>query len=106
MRAETESWREQRINYDDSSGSYHVAHRESELISTNIVLTVAAIEETEPTELPPLATTIDPDALDNLFTEDSSGRVTFSYTGYEITIHNDGGLEIVSSADVVRQQSN
>ncbi|ADQ69371.1 hypothetical protein C499_12400 [Halogeometricum borinquense DSM 11551] len=106
MRAQTESWWEQRINYDNSSNSYHVKHEQSELISTNIVLTIAAIEETEPTELPPLATTIDPDALDNLFTEDSSGHVTFSYTGYEITIHNDGSLEIVPSADVARQRSN
>ncbi|SFR74630.1 hypothetical protein SAMN04487947_4121 [Halogeometricum rufum] len=104
MRAQTENWWEQRIDYDDGAESYHVAYERSELVSTNVVLSVAAIENVEPTELPPLASTIDPDALDSLFVEDVSGRISFSYAGYDVTIHAGGRLEIVPSVDIARRQ--
>jgi hypothetical protein len=68
------------------------------------VLSVAAIENVEPTELPPLASTVDPDALDSLFVEGVSGCISFSYAGYDVTIRAGGRLEIVPSADIARRQ--
>lgn len=104
MRAQTDNWWDQRIDYDQGADSYHVASEQSELVSTNVVLSVAAIEGTAPTSLPPLATTIDPEALDNLFVGDVRGRISFTYTGYDVTIHGDGRLEIVPDADATRRQ--
>jgi hypothetical protein len=107
MRAQTENWWEQRIDYDDSAESYHVAYERSELMSTNVVLSVAAIENAKPTELPPLASTIDPDALDSLFADGVTGRISFTYAGYDVTIHAGERLEIVPSVDIaLRQQRN
>lgn len=104
MRAQTEQWWEPRIDYEDGAESYHVAYERSELVSTNVVLSVAAIEGVEPTGLPPLATAVDPDALDDLFAGDVRGSVSISYAGYEVTIHGDGRVEIVPNADVPRRQ--
>lgn len=104
MRAQTDNWWDQCIDYDQGADSYHVASERSELASTNVVLSVAAIEETAPTSLPPLAATVDPEALDNLFVADVRGHVSFTYAGYEVTIYGDGRLEIVPDADVTRRQ--
>lgn len=107
MSAQTENWWEQRIDYDDGAESYHVASERSERVSTNVVLSVAAIEDVEPTGLPPLATAVDPDALDGLFAGDVRGRVTFSYAGYDVTVLDGGRLEIVPGDGVdLRQQRN
>lgn len=100
MRGQTENWWEQRIEYDDDAESYHVAYERSELVSTNVVLSVAAIENAEPTELPPLASTVDPDALDSLFADGVSGRISFSYAGYDVTVHAGERLEIVPGVDI------
>ncbi|SFR36557.1 HalOD1 output domain-containing protein [Halogeometricum limi] len=104
MRAKTEQWWEGRIDYDRGAESYHVAYEQSELVSTSVVLSVAAIEGEEPTALPPLAEAIDPDALDDLFAGDVRGQVSFTYTGYDVTIHDDGRIEILPSTDVARRQ--
>lgn len=104
MRAQTDNWWEQCIDCENDAESYHIACEQSELASTNVVLSVAAIEGTEPTSLPPLATTIDPDALDSLFAGGVRGRISFQYTGYEVTVHSDGRIEIVPEADGIRQQ--
>lgn len=60
-----------------------------------IVTEVAAIDGTDPTELPPLFNAVDPDALLSVFSATESGvsrtgRVEFPYAGYEITIVFDG----------------
>lgn len=98
MKTRTENWWERRIDYDDGTDVYHVACEQSELVSTNIVMSVAAVEESEPTELPPLASSVDPDALDDLFGDGVCGRVSFSYAGYEVTIRGEGRLEITPEA--------
>lgn len=66
-----------------------------------IVEQIAAREAVDPTELtPPLASVIDPDALDRLFHSSSAdtasnvGRVTFEYYGYEVTVHSDESVAI------------
>lgn len=104
MGTQTENGWEQRIDFDDDAESYHVACERSEPVSTNVVLSVAAIEGKAPTDLPPLAMSVDPDALDDLFADDVRGRLSFSYAGYEVTIRGGGRLEIVPDADVIQRQ--
>lgn len=100
MRAQTEQWWEQRIDHEDGAESYHIAYERSELVSTNVVLSIAAIEGVEATGLSPLAAAVDPDALDELIGGNIRGSISFHYTGYEVTVHSDGRLEIVPSADL------
>ncbi|MDS0300448.1 hypothetical protein NDI76_17000 [Halogeometricum sp. S1BR25-6] len=101
MRAQIEQWWEQRIDREDGAKSYHIAYEHSELVSTNVVLSIAAIEGVEPTGLPPLGAAVDPDALDDLIGEgEMCGSISFRYAGYEVTIHSDGRLEVVSVRDL------
>jgi len=88
MTAQSEEWGRSRIDYDKRADSYHVACEDSELTSTNVVLSIAALEGVGPTELPPLAETVDPDALDRVFSPpaDVHGRIAFEYAGHDGTV--------------------
>ena len=71
-----------------SSGTF-----ERRSLSTAVVGTVADAEDEPATALtPPLASVIDPDALDSLFQVGSHGRVEFSYLGYQITVDSAGNV--------------
>lgn len=75
-------------------------------LSSAVVRTVAAAEGVDVTALPPLFHAIDPDALDALFRAGpdgggetrTSGAVTFSYHGYEVTVDADGSVDLAASA--------
>ncbi len=62
--------------------------------SVTVVMGVAEREQTSPLEIEPLYETIDPDALNGLFPNDGSVRITFEYIGYTITVHGNGHIEI------------
>lgn len=106
MTAQSEEWGRSRIDYDTRADSYHVACEDSELASTNVILSIAALEGVGPTELPPLAETVDPDALDRVFSSstEANGSISFEFAGYEVTVSSDGKLEIVPGRDAVRRQ--
>lgn len=64
---------------------------EADRLYERIVTEVAARRDAEPTELPPLFDAVDPDALAAVFAPTESGttrtgRVEFSYAGYDVTI--------------------
>ena len=63
-------------------------------VSIDVVMAVAVAEDVAPTELSPLATAIDPDALDALVASMDEGTVTFSYSGYRVTVAADGQVDI------------
>lgn len=57
---------EDRTGYDPTTGTYHARHEwdnEQSLVTT-VVTAVAAVTNADPTDLPPLYETVDPDALD------------------------------------------
>ncbi|WP_408958407.1 HalOD1 output domain-containing protein [Natrinema sp. 74] len=63
-------------------------------VSERIVTGVAALEGTDPMELPPLFEAIDPDALTAIFatTESGgsrSGNVAFTYADHRVTVEFD-----------------
>ena len=73
-----------------SSGTF-----ERRSLSTAVVGTVADAENKPATALtPPLASVIDPDALDSLFKVGSHGQVEFSYLGYQITVDSAGNVTL------------
>jgi len=65
-----------------------------------VIEAVADHEGVDATELPPLGTVIDPDALDSLFAYSTDefphpkGRVVFQYCGYTIAVHSDGQIVV------------
>jgi hypothetical protein len=63
-----------------------------------VVDAVANEADTDPTELTPLGTVIDPDALDSLVAdaEDRDVSVDFEYEGYRVTVGNDRGVTVES----------
>ncbi|ELY30155.1 hypothetical protein C500_09384 [Natrialba magadii ATCC 43099] len=58
--------------------------------SLAVINAVSAVADRDPTELPPLYETIDPDALDALLSEQTETgvrpEVSFSYDGYAVTV--------------------
>ena len=71
--------------------------------SDRVVAAVAEREGTDPTELTqPLDEVIDPEALNHLFADRTSGgqrpggRVIFWYYGYTVTVDDDGTVSLES----------
>ena len=68
-------------------------------VSVAVVTAIATKRGVEPTELPPLYESIDPDALDALFAPTRSGgprrgRLEFTYDGHEVAVDCGSDLEI------------
>jgi Halobacterial output domain 1 len=62
---------------------------------------IAARDDLDRSECPPLYEAIDPDALDTLFAplhreSERHGKVIFEYCGYEVTVHADRTVELES----------
>lgn len=66
----------------------------NESLSRTVIEAVAAREGVEPTELSePLASAVDPDALDSLFSR-GSGHVLFTYLDYEVRVTATGDVSL------------
>ena len=62
-----------------------------------VVSAVAEVEDSDPVDLPPLYNTINPEALNDLFTsgsETSVDQVTFQYAGYAILVRGSGEVQV------------
>jgi hypothetical protein len=66
----------------------------SRSVAERIVAAVAADADTDPLELPPLHEAIDPDAVDSLFHDGSSGSVRFRYAGRTVTVDSEGSVDV------------
>nr|WP_225317676.1 HalOD1 output domain-containing protein [Haloferax sp. CBA1150] len=97
--AQTLQWKQSRVTHEEETGVYRVDRDRSEPLSTNVVMSIAAIEDIRPTQLPPLAGTIDPDALNTLFEQSDDAIISFSYAGYRVTLDSLGSLEIMPADD-------
>ncbi|RBI60848.1 hypothetical protein DMJ13_17975 [halophilic archaeon] len=68
-------------------------------LATAIVQHIAAQQNADPTSLEPIYDAINPDALTNLFgpqfdgTSRTDGQVVFTYSGYRVTVTNDGSIQ-------------
>ena len=67
-------------------------------VSVAVVALVATVLGEEPEHLDPLYSSIDVDALEELFPESTNtpqgwGRVSFNYEGFEVTVFGDGKIE-------------
>lgn len=66
-----------------------------------VVYSVAEERGVEPTELTPIATVVDPEALTALFSGDGAepDAVEFSYAGYDVRLTEDGRVELADEGD-------
>ena len=90
----------------EHNGWYVVCSDVTKLSTSELVVyALAAIADVEQEELLPLLNSIDTDALDALFAPTFDGRtrtggqVTFTHTGYTVTVRSDGDIAVRSVAD-------
>lgn len=81
------------VRVDDTDVTYEGEHGET--LSGSIVTAVSSALSRDETELEPLNTVVDPDALDRLFQSTDSvyragGRVAFRYAGCEVVVESEG----------------
>lgn len=57
-------------------------------LSLAVIECVSEVDDGDSETQPPLYEAIDPEALNNLFREQNTGEVTFTYLDYEITVTN------------------
>lgn len=96
------AWCEDRIDVDvDVDGeadasTYRVTWQADEELPTVVVMTVAAITNRRPMELPPLASVVDPDAIHRFMTESSSPTATvrFAYANCKVKVCADGDVVV------------
>ncbi|WP_435320334.1 HalOD1 output domain-containing protein [Haloarchaeobius sp. TZWSO28] len=72
----------------------------NESILIDIVRTVAAVRDVRPTELPPLADIVNPDALETMFlppgkeTPNPNGYVSFTYADCAVVVYGDRSIAV------------
>ncbi|GAA1345973.1 hypothetical protein GCM10009647_090530 [Streptomyces sanglieri] len=69
-----------------------------------IILRIAEQKDVSPFEMPPLYETINPVALNELFQEQQSGRLSFEYAGYEVVVHGRKRVTIHKTDPPIRQE--
>lgn len=88
------------IQFDENRNRYtaEVSIEETNSVADAIAMTVATVRDRDPTELPPLGRTVDPDALNDIFqvSNDETGvNVSFEYAGFDVTVTHEGKLTLV-----------
>jgi hypothetical protein len=94
MMARTEERIQSSIEYDSEAGTYRTTPNGDEPIGTSLVLCIASIKNILPTQLPPLAQTIDPDALDTIFDDAQNATLSFSYAGFDVALDSGDSIEL------------
>lgn len=92
----TTAWREERLEVDSTTNVYRARCRSDEVVSTAVVLTVAALHDCDPTDLPPLVNAVDPDALVRLVTHDTTteAMTSFVYADCTVTVRSNGDITV------------
>ncbi|WP_170977357.1 HalOD1 output domain-containing protein [Halorussus salinisoli] len=95
------------ITFDAATNTYQLHHdwRDDESVTTAVIMGVAAITNTPPTDLGPVFEMIDPDALNNLFHPPTSGSsrddgwVSFCLNDCAVRVYATGEIEITPDED-------
>lgn len=72
-----------------AKGEHSYPIREGELASEAVYTAIAEVTDRSPMELAPLASVIDPDALDAIVAGAGSVHVSFEYSGHWVTVTTD-----------------
>lgn len=74
---------------------------DDQTLSEGVVAAVAAVSDTDPAAMDPLAEFVDPDALNGLFadqydgTSRSIGSVRFPFFGHEVVVGSEGYISVL-----------
>lgn len=97
---------EDAVDYDPETDTYRASFDgATDSACLAVISTVATVAQREPTDLQPLHSVIDPDALDVLMRPDKGpltrGDVDVSFTldGYDVTVHSYGVVSVHAPAD-------
>ena len=87
------------LDYDEIMREYRATvSTDCPSVTHAIADSVASILGEDPCDIPPLAETVDPDALNQLFRDSplsSQGRrLTFTYESFEVTVSSNGTLRL------------
>lgn len=74
---------------NESPLMHHHNIEDNENPSEAVIRAIEILTDTPMLQLDPLAESIDPEALDNLLTEDEDTQVTFTYCDFEITVNGE-----------------
>lgn len=91
------------LTYDSSSGQYYVdvSLEEPDSVADAVIYGVAEIRDRDPIELPPLGNVVDTDSLTTIFhsagDSDATVAVTFEYSGFVVTVHDNGQIRFEES---------
>lgn len=88
------------IQFDEQHARYttHVSVEGRNSVADAVAMTVATVRDCDPTDLPPLGKTVDPDALNDIFTGKDRGtavNVSFEYAGFDVSIDDEGKVTLV-----------
>lgn len=80
---------------DPNAGASATATSSGDPLSVRIATAVGAATDTDPLDLPPLAATIDPDAVQDLFADaDGHRSLSFDYAGTRVTVTADEPVRV------------
>lgn len=82
------------VGYDSLSDTYRQQWTQTETVGTAVVLAVAAVTGSRPTDLPTLASVVDVDALDQAVRTGTSVSVSFRYAGCAVTVCSGGTVSV------------
>lgn len=89
------------VEYSADTDTYRASFdSDTESVCRVVISTVAVVSETEPTELPPLYSVVNPDALEKLVdstdgeSSSSDFRVSFGFDGHTVTVHSHGVVAV------------
>lgn len=89
------------VEFDEANGIYRARFDfSSRPLSEAVIYAVAEVAGSDPVELLPLYSVIDPDALDSLFaptvagSSRGDGSITFDIDDHRVTIQSDGIVEV------------
>ncbi|ELZ85727.1 hypothetical protein C453_07928 [Haloferax elongans ATCC BAA-1513] len=87
------------LDYDEVMGEYRAkVSVDCPSVTHAIADSVASILGKDACDIPPLAETVDPDALNQLFRDSPLGpqgrRLTFTYEAFEVTVSSNGTLRL------------
>ena len=98
------------VEYSQESKTVHTQFdQEKTSASMAVIATLADVLDTDPVELDPLYSAVDPDELDGLvrvhdLTEGDS-HVSFTHEGYAITVHSYGVISITPEHEVTEESA-
>lgn len=78
---------------------------EADSVSNRVIARVAEVTETDPLELEPLYSTVDPDCLDAIFQTGGStsgqdgGFIQFTMEGCRVVVSADGSVDVTPDAE-------